>query len=152
MIVDIKICVLPEVKKFIQHRYPVHPFVLSKKNKYGIFLYHCLVKINSKVKESAFDMDMNKYSEVLTIRLSDDCWRRKGYYIHPQKQIDFNSFVSMEMDDAFYDHMDYYYKDQGRKIQHSIYEFRNKFKLTEDDVTLKCLEKKYERYRFGISV
>lgn len=151
MIVDIKICVLPEIKKFIGYRYQVNPFILSKKNKYGIFLYHCLVKINSKVKESAFDIDTKKYSEVLTIRLSDDMWRRKGYYIHPQKQIDFNSLVSMEMDDAFYYHMEYYFKVQGNKIQHSIFSFRDKFGLTEDDVTLKCLEKKYERYRFGIT-
>lgn len=151
MIVNIKICVLPEVKKFIEHKYSVAPFILTKKNKYGIFLYHCLVRINSKVKESAFEVDQKKYSETLTIRLSDDMWRRKGYYIHPQKQIDFNSFVSMEMDDAFYDHMDFHYQHQGDKIQHSIYKFREKFGLTEDDLTLKCLEKKYERYRLGLT-
>ncbi|MNS86552.1 hypothetical protein D3C72_1204600 [compost metagenome] len=150
MHIVLKIAVKPQVKKYITYKHNTSPFVLTKNNKYGMFLRKCIVRLNDHKKESTVKLDSIVYSEELCIRISEDMWRRIGNYIHPQNQIDFNSFVEMDLQDEFFKHCDnaIYNKIQ---IKRSIYDFLDKYDITEDELPFKTMEKQYYREKKKIN-
>nr|WP_199083050.1 hypothetical protein [Pedobacter sp. ASV19] len=151
MIIEIKIAVKPIIKKYLSSKVKTDPMILSRTNAYGIFIYNCLVRMSGKGKASLVGVDTNKYPEVLKITVSEDMWRRKGWYMHPQKQIDFNKFIAKLLDDEFHYFMDLNTQVLGHKIYGSFLQFREKFDFTEDDLPIKTMEKNYERYRLGLT-
>lgn len=156
MHIDIKIAVQPVVKAYLQKNFNVEPFELSQDNQYGIFLYNCLTHVK-KVRKltsvqkcfipTANDLQ-SRYSEILTIRLTERTWRRKGSFIHPDMQTGFNRMVMFDLNDSLYLWVESRTGDKKITLKQAFLEFREKFGLTEDNLPLKTMEKKYERYRF----
>jgi len=155
MTIEIKIAVKPVIKKYLAAKVKTDPMILSKTNAYGIFLYNCLVRItSSKVKLCLRDngVDIDKYTEVINVKISEDMWRRVGWYVHPLKQADFNKFIAKMLDDEFHYFMDVQIQEMSHKIYPSFLKFREKFDFTEDDMPIKTMEKNYERYRCYLTV
>ncbi|MBS7565103.1 hypothetical protein KHS38_11870 [Mucilaginibacter sp. Bleaf8] len=144
MILEIKIPVLPVVKAYLRHKYPVEPFELYRNNKYGIFLFNSLTLLRPVVGKVEFH---EKYSETLRLQITERIWGRQGLHIHPKKVIDFNNLVLYTLDEDFCNWMDVCSTMVGGKIQDHYFAFRENYGLHEDLFTLKCMEKKYERYR-----
>jgi hypothetical protein len=147
MTIEIKIAVKPVVKKYLSAKVKTNPMILSRTNIYGIFLYNCLVRVRWKVKACLIGVDTDKYPDILNVVISEDMWQRKGWYIHPQKQADFNNLIAKMLDDEFHYFMDIQTMELGQKIYSSFLKFREKFDLTEDDMPIKTMEKNYQRYR-----
>ena len=93
------------------------------------------------------DLNLSIYSEKLALGLSEDLYSRKGDYIHPKKQYDFNRLVELIMNQDFYFCIDVMTQIKGQKLKEAFYYFRDIYHLTEDDLTLKTMQKRYERYR-----
>lgn len=151
MNIEIKIAVKPVVKKYLAGKVKTDPMALSKTNPYGIFLYNCLVRLNGKVRACLVGVDTDKYPSVLKVKISEDMWQRKGWYLHPQKQVDFNNLIIKMLDDEFHYYMDVQTQLLGHKIYTSFLRFREKFDFTEDDMPIKTMEKNYERYRKSVT-
>lgn len=147
MHIEIRISLKPGLKKYLSARISTSPFTLCKTNSFGIFLFQCLVLRPDLKKNSVAVIDLERYSETMTIRISDGIWKRKGWYINNQSILDFNKFVSDLMDRELYLFMDLKTKVGHQKIYSSFLAFREKYDLTEEDLPIKTMEKKYERYR-----
>jgi len=145
--IDINIDVMPIVKLFLSKSFQTEPFYVCQDNQYGIFLYNCLASLKKSKKHTSLTMNKNKYSETLTLRIAEDTYVRRGHFIHPDKQTGFNRMVLFNMGDIFYHWIDNCLQVQGMTQRNAFLSFREKFGLTEDDISLKTLEKKYERYR-----
>ncbi len=151
MKIQITIAVKPVIKKYLSSKVKTDPLILSKTHAYGIFLYHCLVRISDKNRPAYAEVDIEKYPESIKVVISEDMWRRKGWYIHSQKQADFNKFVAKILDEEFHYYMDIQTQDNHQKIYTSFLKFREKYDFTEDDMPIKTMEKNYERYRVELS-
>lgn len=152
MFIQVPIAVSPSVKKYIAHRHSVDPFVLSRTNAYGIFLHNCLVRLKEHPAVVYEKLNEKVYHDKLTLALSEDQFSRHGWFIHPKKQYDFNRMVEMMLDHEFQFFVDTAVNFGHKKIYQAFYDFREKFDLTEDDLTLKTMEKRYERYRKALSI
>jgi hypothetical protein len=148
MDIEITIDVTPPVKKYIARKHNISPFVVSRENAFGLFLYNSLVKLKEQPRIAPLDRTV--YSQQLRLGLSEDLYRRQGWYIHPKKEYDFNRLVEMMMDNDLQLFMDTR-ADTDIKIYQSFYDFREKFDLTEDEWALKMMSKRYERYRKKIT-
>ncbi|MDB5149207.1 MAG: hypothetical protein JWQ57_3227 [Mucilaginibacter sp.] len=147
-------CHLPvrlAVKKFIARQYPVTPFLVSRNNPYGMFLYNSLAKLGAKQQPVPDNLNPSIYNSNIKLLLSEDLWRRKGWYINPAKKLDFNKFVEQQIDQAFYQYMDVSTAILHYRIYNSILAFREYYGFTEDDYSIKTLEKKFERYRNSLT-
>jgi len=151
MKIEITIAVKPVIKKYLSLKVNTTPLILSKTHAYGIFLYHCLVRISDKNRPAYSAVDTEKYPDSIKVVISEDMWRRKGWYIHSQKQADFNKFVAKMLDEEFHYYMDIQTQDNHQKIYTSFLKFREKYDFTEDDMPIKTMEKNYERYRLELS-
>ncbi|MBB2149159.1 hypothetical protein [Pedobacter gandavensis] len=151
MNIEIKIAVKPIVKKYLSAKVKTDPMILSKTNTYGIFLYNCLVRISGKVRACLVGVDTEKYPEILKVVISEDMWQRRGWYLHPQKQTDFNNLITKMLDNEFHYYMDIQTQELNQKIYPSFLRFREKFDFTEDDLPIKTMEKNYQRYRTSLS-
>jgi hypothetical protein len=151
MSIEIPIAVSPVVKKYIAHRHDITPFVVSRSNHYGIFLHNCLTRLKfhqDKAEQIACkDLNLNIYSEKLMLGLTEDLYSRKGYYIHPRKQYDFNRLVELIMNQDFYFCVDTLTQIKGMKMNEAFYHYRDIYHFTEDDLALKTMQKRYERYQ-----
>jgi hypothetical protein len=151
MKIEIRIAVKPVIKKYLSFKVQTDPLILSKTHAYGIFLYHCLVRISDKNRPAYVEVDTIKYPDSIQVMISEDMWRRKGWYIHSQKQADFNKFVAKLIDEEFHYYMDIQTQDNKQKIYSSFLKFREKYDFTEDDMPIKTMEKNYERYRLEVT-
>ena len=161
MIIEIKIAVLPVVKAFLGYRHSVDPFEVSRNSQYGIFLFNALSNLRPvedvpiETKKFADYLrkieDYNKkYAEVLLLKMTDRTWIRQGLYISKQKQIDFNNLVLYNLDEDFCNWMSACSQFGGKQQDH-FFNFREHYGLTENNFTLKCMEKKWQRHRTAIT-
>jgi hypothetical protein len=157
--IEIDIAVHPAVKKYIAWHHDISPFVVSRNNYFGIFLQNSLVRFKNKPGRPDLEaksklkplLNPEIYSDKLTLQISEDLWRRQGCFIHPKKQYDFNRMVEMIIERDMYFFMDVKTGIKGDRIYQSFYDFRDRFDLSEDDLSLKNMEKRYERYRKRLS-
>lgn len=150
MYIEIKIAVQPLVKAYLRKNYCVEPFYLRQDNQYGIFLHNCLSpvkKVLSTRQSVILDINMAKYSEILTLRLSERAWSRQGSFISAEKQRGFNKMVLLDLSEKLYLYVDSRTYNSQVTLTEAFLEFRKKFDLQEENLTLKSMEKKYERYR-----
>ncbi|MFD2961324.1 MULTISPECIES: hypothetical protein [Olivibacter] len=148
MIVTLPIAVSQEVKLYLSSKLPVDPFVLTRKNKFGLFLDNCLSRYNAET-DKLLDkkVDLSAYNDVLRIQLTESKFRLKGFYFSNEKQRDFNYFVTRIMYDDFYDYMLFHHQLNQEKVQQAILDWREKRNLNEDVLSYKTLAKSYERHR-----
>lgn len=132
--------------------------VLSRTNPYGIFLSACLVRLigPQKTKDgidkfSLIGIDTLKYPEIIKVKISEDVWRRKGWYIHPLKQADFNKFIEKIFYDEFHYYVDVHTQDKKEQIYSTFMKFREKYDLTEEEFAVKTMEQNYLRYRINLN-
>lgn len=158
MTIEIKIAVKPIIKKYLSFKIKTDPMVLSRTNAYGIFLSGCLVRLITPEKTkggmnkfSLLGIDTVKYPEVLKVVISEDVWRRKGWYVHPLKQADFNKFIEKILMDEFHYYVDVHTMDRGEQIYSTFLKFRKKFDFTEEDFPIKTMEQNYLRYRITLN-
>jgi hypothetical protein len=144
MILEIKIEVSPLVKAFLRYKHPITPFELYRNNQYGIFLYNALSHLKPVGGKK---VNLAKYSETLRLLLPEDTYSRQGLHIHPQKVVDFNNMVLYNLDEDFCNWMDVCTSIKGGKTQDFYFAFRENYGLNENNFTLKCMEKKWERHR-----
>jgi hypothetical protein len=148
MNIEISIAVSPAVKKYVAHKHDITPFVVSRTNSFGIFLHNCLSRMKQAYPAIVCkELNPAIYSEKLTLGLSEDLWSRHGWYIHPKKQYDFNRLAELMIDQDFYFFVDVQTQVCSAKFDHAFFDFRDIFHLSEDDLTLKTMQKRYERYR-----
>lgn len=147
----IDVAVTPAVKKYIAAKHCVDPFVLSRTNPFGLFLYNCLSRLKTRPSITIPELKPDIYTEQLDVLVSDDLWARRGWYIHPKKQYDFNRLVEMMIDQDF----QFYVKVKTGIVGHTMYSsflnFRDEFGMTEDDLAMKTMEKRYQRHRERLS-
>lgn len=151
MYIGIKIAVHPAVKKYIAYKHDVDPFVISRTNCFGIFLQNCIVRMHTIPKITCDQLNPEIYSEELSLGLSEDLYRRQGWYIHPKRVYDFNRMVQMMMEQDFLFWMDVNTNTLNNKIYDSFLAYREKYDFTEDDLTVKAMAKRYERHRKRLS-
>ncbi len=145
MNIEISIDVSPAVKKYIAHRHDIKPFVVSRTNYFGIFLHNCLARVKDEIVAAPINPQV--YTQKLMLGLSEDLYNRKGWYIHPKKQYDFNRLVELMIEQDFYYFVELQTQVARQTMDAAFYEFRDFFHFTEDDLTLKTMQKRYERYR-----
>ncbi len=144
MTLDLKIEVTPLVKAFLRYKYPVAPFELYRNNQYGIFLFNALSHLQPV---EGVQVNKEKYTETLRLRTTERIWSKQGLFIHPQKVVDFNNLVLYNLDEDFCNWMDVCATMKQGKLQDYYFAFREHYGLNENLLTLKCMEKKYERHR-----
>lgn len=140
------VAVKPYVKKYIGSLYPVEPFVMSKNNEFGIYLINCLEKptlkkINRAKQE---DIDRKVYSEILNVYVSENYWSKKGGFILPERQQDFNKFVGYLFHNQFYAYVKMRIGKKG-SINDAILEFRDSFDICEDELSFKTIQRAFQR-------
>jgi len=155
------IAVKPFIKKYIGQQYPVDPFIITKTNRYGIFLFNCLSKEGLKVvhRESHQDsdaagkkkarsgselIDVKVYSDVLKVSISENYWQKKGGWILPQNQLDFNKLVEYDFHDEFFKYVSMRIGNKG-SINKAILTFRDSFDISEDDLSFKTIQRAFQR-------
>jgi hypothetical protein len=154
MYIEIKIAVQPLVKAYLKKNYNIEPFDLKQDNQYGIFLHNCLSpvkKVLTLKRSPILDINTEKYTEVLTLRLSERAWRRQGSFISAEKQRGFNKMVLLDLSEKLYLYVDSRTCSGQVTLTQAFLEFREKFDLQEENLTLKSMEKKYERYRSDLN-
>lgn len=148
MIVTLPIAVSQEVKLYLSSKLSVDPFVLTRKNKFGLFLDNCIGRYNGEIdKLMDSKLDLSAYPETLQVQITESKFRLKGFYFSHEKQRDFNYFVIRVMYDDFYDYMMFHHQLNQEKVQQAIFDWREKRNLDEDVLSYKTLAKSYERHR-----
>jgi hypothetical protein len=144
MTLDLEIEVMPVVKAFLRYKHTIAPFEVYKNNQYGIFLSNAFSHLRPV---GGKPVNLTKYTQKLKVRVTEDFYSRQGLWISSQKIVDFNNMVLYNLDEDFCNWMDVCSTMKGGKLQDHYFSFREHYGLNENNFTLKCMEKKYERHR-----
>lgn len=173
MHIEIKVAVTPLVKAFLRQRLPIEPYMLlSQDTIYGTFLFNVLTSLKTvhrepqtttlkkrarrknqpkalpkKPDQQADVLNKKKYTDEIVLRISEDTWSRGKKFIPPVKQIAFNRLVLDQIDELFYNWTKCCVELNGWTQTQAFFAFRDHFKLSEDELTLKNMEQKYLRQR-----
>ncbi|MGJ1366296.1 hypothetical protein [Sphingobacterium spiritivorum] len=148
MIVHRPIYLTPANRLFLSSKFDPDQFILSRRNKYGMFLYLMLGRFDPQ-KDGRRDAKvcLEKYPDKLTLMISESKYLARGMYISNTNMIYFNQFVKGEMMEEFFQYMDLNFKLNRFPLKRSILTWMTKSNLHEDVISLRTLEKAYERYR-----
>lgn len=146
MIVEIPILVTEVNKLYLSSKFETSPFVLSKKNIFGIFLLNSLCK-KRMLPLNNHRIDISKYDHSITIQITERAFKNSGYCLPNKTLIDFNNMVRFQFLDEFHSYMDFHITYNRSQIRQCIIDFMRKCNLHEDIIGIRTLEKDYERYR-----
>ncbi len=146
MIVEIPILVTEVNKYYLASKFDVDPFILTKKNIFGIFLLNSLCK-KKNLPINNHKMDIAKYDHSITVQITERAFKNSGYCVPNKTLIDFNNMVRFIFLDEFHAYMDFHVTYNRSQIRQCIIDFMRKCNLHEDIIGIRTLEKDYERYR-----
>lgn len=134
----------PYLKKYLSNLHPIEPFVLTEKNRFGAFLinslrFKTLVELGNLRK-----MKIRYQTALLEVELPYWYWRDYGTVITAQGQVRFNNFLMDEFKDRLMDYVAGKIKRKG-DLNIMLINFREKYGICEDELSLKTLQKMYER-------
>jgi len=146
------VAVRPYIKKYIGLDYPVEPFALTTTNKYGMFLYHCILKPDERSLKMLSErvIDKEVYSDTLRVKVTEKRWREVGCIITPEAEIHFNKFVQHDFNEEFFKYVRNRIGPKG-SIYRAIYNFRNIYGITEDEFSYKSMERAFQRRNANVN-
>lgn len=137
------------LKKFLAFHHSVEPFVLTEKNRHGLFILNALR--HSEVIRSGKRYTLQGRTEPMQILLREHYERSFGLHISSWHQYQFNSFLLDEFHDRMLEHVACQYTGRKGDYKRALLGLREKFSITEDDLAFKTLEKMFEREKYRLS-
>lgn len=140
----------PYLKKYLAYHYPVDPFVLTERNRYGNFLINAL-RHKTKIPPEHMAMNLRYLTTKLDVEVSEYFWRNIGNVIPLQSQFRFNSFLLDEFQEKMVEFVQPRLQRKG-DLNMRLLTFREKFSILEDELPLKTMQKAWEREKNRITI
>lgn len=132
--------------KYMNFYVSVDPyFAVSEKHRYGKYILSLLNK-KSIYNDSLSKFVINK-PELLKIGISDFYATQYGYILSKKNIYDFNVFLQDEFEERLIEFVLQNYTGAKGEIKKALLAFREKYKIYEDDLSTKYIEKIFERNR-----
>lgn len=134
--------------KYLTYNHPTDPFVLTEKNRFGVFILNSL--------RFSYVTRTNKYlikgsTEIMKIEIKEHYERSFGINLSPWHQYQFNSFLRDEFHDRMIDFVSYRYTGKKGEIMPALLDFCEKYDISEDDLPLKTIQKMWEREKHRLN-
>lgn len=149
MVFYLRIEVKSYLKKFLAFHHPVDPFVLTEKNRYGLFILNSLR--HSEILRRGNRYTLQGHTVPMEILLREHYERSFGLHISKWHQYQFNSFLLDEFHDRMLEHVANQYTGRKGDYKRSLLDLREKYAITEDDLAFKTLEKMFEREKYRLT-
>lgn len=155
------------LKKYLEYHHSTDPFLLTEKNRFGSYLISKLrfkakaeeennpplrkakrkgVPVPAPVQRPERSLNIHKryMNAVLDIAIPEHYWICYGSVITPRGQERFNNFLLDEFQDRMVDFVSPGVKRKG-DLNMMLLTFREKYDISEDELSLKTLQKMWER-------
>jgi hypothetical protein len=149
MIFEQTILVKSYLLKFLSKRVPTDPFILTERNRYGIFIINMLR--HSDVIRTHHKYEIKEKTDKLRIRIKEHYERAYGINISAWHQWQFNNMLRDEFQDRMLEYVTS--RNSGRKgdIKNALQDFLDIYDISEDDLPFRTLIKMWERESVHVS-
>lgn len=134
--------------KYLSYYHPTKPFVLSEKNRYGLFILNSL-KHTEVIRTNRYTVQGR--TEPMKISIKEHYERSFGINISAWHQYQFNALLLDEFHDRMLDFVSYRLTGRKGEIKAALHEFCDKYNISEDDLPFKTIEKMWERENYKIN-
>lgn len=135
--------------KYLTYYQPTDPFVLTEKNRFGIFILNSLRFTHI---ERGNKYTIQGATKPMKVKIKEHYERSFGLNISPWHQYHFNAMLL----DEFHEKMLYYvhanYTGKKGDIKRALLDFCDKYEIYEDDLPYRTLEKMWERERYRVNL
>lgn len=135
--------------KYLTYYQPTDPFVLTEKNRFGIFILNSLRFVHI---ERGNKYTIQGATIPLKVKIKEHYERSFGINISPWHQYHFNAMLL----DEFHEKMLYYvqanYTGKKGDIKKALLDFCDKYEIYEDDLPFRTLVKMWERERYRVTL
>lgn len=140
------------LKKYLASYHPVDPFMLTEKNRFGTLLISNLRFKTKAEKEILERPNIHKHylNAILEIGIPEHYWVGYGPVITSIGQHRFNNQLLDEFQDRLVEFVLPGLKRKG-DLNMMLLTFREKFDIIEDELSLKTLQKIWEREKYRAS-
>lgn len=133
------------VKKHVQNTLSKEVLPIEEHNKYGQFLRMCLIHPSEASKKWDASI-LDGYKEELCCDIGYRLRKYKTIVVDPERQVDFNEFVKMDIKNQLHRHIDLCIK-LGMTIRNAIEIFWEQYNLSPTLLPYDGCVKSYYRYR-----
>lgn len=136
--------------KYLSFQHSTEPFVLTERNRYGLFLIKSLRFTYHRSHAKRYTIQGAKQN--MRILIKEHYERSFGVHLSARDKYQFNSFLLDEFKDKMLEHVAYRYTGRKGDIKRALNEFRDRYGITEDDLPFRTLEKTFEREKHKLNL
>jgi hypothetical protein len=147
--IPINIEVSPAVKKYLEYHLDKRNRIISKRDIFGLMLINMLKQSPYGFKKKDIPENQRFFFKVLD---HFDYRKSRSFYIHDDDASSFNSYVKKIMDLELYSQIAISVASDKEKINNAIIDFREKYSIDEEDLTLDAMKKAFYRARKSLNI
>lgn len=138
------VTVQPYLKTYLAYYYPVNPFTLTEKNRFGSYLIKYLQFKTKPERPGTTEPKTGYRTASIEIEIPEHYWWNYGTVLNAKVHHRFNNFLLDDFHDRLMDYVapNIMYKGDLNIL---LINFRDKYLIDEDELPLKTLQKMYQR-------
>lgn len=140
--------VKPYLLRYLSSKHETDPFILSERNRYGLFIIKSL-RHSHIVRTGKYTMDFK--TEPMRVEIKEHYEQSYGIHISDRDMYHFNSILQDEFYEEMLKFVGYRYTGRKGEIKRALHDFCEFYKISEDDLPFRTLQKQWERQRHRLT-